>query len=433
MSNERLDVELLTIGDELGRGEIVDTNSSWLAERMTSLGAYVRWRSSVTDDPADMRDAFERATTRARLVVCSGGLGPTDDDRTVDVVSALCGVAPVTDAHHDQRMRARFAERNFRLTPNNERQVRVPEGAAVLRNPTGLAPGFRIAHGRAEIACLPGVPREMKPMFDEGLAPYVAELVGPRQKTVKRAFKLAGIGESHVDHALHGLLASVPGAEAAATLHFRISFPENIVTLVVRHDDEAAAVALLDALEVEVRRRLGDHIYGTGDDTLSIAVGRLLRARGDKLAVAESCTGGLLGQLVTAPAGASDYFVGGTISYANEVKIRELGVRPETLAAHGAVSQEVVQQMAEGARARFATAWALAISGVAGPGGGTPKSRSAPSRSGSPAGRMGMSVARSSGPATASRSAFFRRTRRSTCCIDRSLRKGRADLLGFAA
>src|SRR5581483_5939439 len=155
---QKLDAEVLTIGDELNRGEIVDTNSSWLAERLTELGLHVRWRSSVTDDEPDIAQALEQAAGRARVVVCSGGLGPTDDDRTVDVVARLLGVAPVVDPLHEQKMTARFAERGFRMTPNNLRQVRVPMGAEVLENRKGLAPGFRVQLDKAELFFMPGVP-----------------------------------------------------------------------------------------------------------------------------------------------------------------------------------------------------------------------------------------------------------------------------------
>lgn len=360
-------VEIVTIGDELNRGEITDTNSSWLAERLTALGAHVRWRTSVTDDPADLTAALRQAAARAELVVSSGGLGPTDDDRTVDVVAALAGVAPLQDPAHEHKMRARFAERGFRMTPNNVRQVRVPAGADVLPNRTGLAPGFAVRLGGAELCVLPGVPREMKPMFDGFVAPRVTARVGGA-RPARRTWRVAGMGESHVDHALAGLLDGIPDA----TLHFRIAYPENLVTVVVRRADEAEAAAVLDRLDAEVRARLGDHVYGTGDATLAAVVGQRLAAVGATLAVAESCTGGLVGELLTAAPGASRYFVGGVISYANELKRDLLGVRPETLEAHGAVSEPTVIEMADGVRRVTGATWAIAVSGIAGPDGGTP-------------------------------------------------------------
>ncbi|MCU1278535.1 MAG: competence/damage-inducible protein CinA [bacterium] len=356
-------VEIVTIGDELNRGEIIDTNSSWLAERLTSLGAYVRWRTSVTDDARDMTEALERACARAGVVVTSGGLGPTDDDRTVDVISALAGVAPVQEPAHFDKMRVRYAERGFRLTPNNLRQVRVPAGAEVLANSKGAAPGFGVAVGSARVYSMPGVPREMKAIFDEHVASRVAAAVGGTQP-MKRTWRVAGMGESHVDHALSGLVDGLDGV----TLHYRIAFPENLVTVMVRRDDAAAVVERLDA---EVRARLGDHVYATGDATLAEVVGRRLLADKATLAVAESCTGGLVGQMLTAVPGSSRYFVGGVIAYADELKRALLDVKAETLAQHGAVSEPTVLEMADGARARTGATWAIAVTGIAGPDGGS--------------------------------------------------------------
>ncbi|MFI5290288.1 MAG: competence/damage-inducible protein A [Polyangia bacterium] len=366
---QTFDAEIVTIGDELNRGEIVDTNSSWLAERLTELGAYVRFRTSVTDDPADLAAALRQAAARATWVVCSGGLGPTDDDRTVDVVAGLTGKEPVRDPAHESKMATRYAELGFRITPNNLRQVRVPGGAEVLENRKGAAPGFQVRLGQASLFFMPGVPREMKAIFDDEIRPRLAALIGDGVKTAKRTWRVTGMGESHVDHALAGLIEGLAGA----TLHFRIAYPETLVTVVARRDDEAEARAVLDRLDGEVRSRLGDHCYGTGDEGLAQVVGRLLSEREATLAVAESCTGGMLGQLVTAVAGSSRYFRGGIISYDNEIKERLLGVRKETLAAHGAVSPETVIEMAEGARRALGATHALAISGIAGPGGGTPQ------------------------------------------------------------
>ena len=371
--------EIVTVGDELCRGEIVDTNSAWLAERLTDLGYHVRWRSSTVDDAGDMATALREAAARARVVLCSGGLGPTEDDRTVDVVSSLLGVEPAIDGDHRAKMEARFAERNFAITPNNMRQVRVPTGADVLTNRAGLAPGFHVVlpsdEGDADLFCMPGVPREMKRIFtDEVESRLRAILVASGSAapaTARRVWRVAAMGESHVDHRLRGLLDGPDGPIAGATLHFRISFPENLVTVVVRRATEAEADAVIDALDAEVRARLGDHLYGTGDDSLPVVVGRRLRERGETVALGESCTGGLVGDLLTDVPGSSDYVRGGVISYSNDMKRTLLGVRAETLAAHGAVSAECVREMAEGARRAGGATWGVALSGIAGPGGGT--------------------------------------------------------------
>lgn len=368
--------EIVTIGDELGRGEIVDSNTAWLAEQATALGLHVRYRGGVNDRMDDMLAALRQASGRARVVLVSGGLGPTEDDLTVDAASALCGALPAQEPEHEARMRARFAERGFTLTPNNLRQVRVPTGAQVLPNPAGLAPGFRVEHGGASLFFFPGVPRELKPMFTESAAPLLRALAPAAGWAARRTWRVIGLGESHVDHRLRGVLDEAPaelrGRQARPpTLHFRILFPETLVTVVAAGADEAAAEALLSHLDGALRARLGGAIYSEGQDDLPIVVGRKLRERGQTAAVAESCTGGLLGALLTAVPGSSDYFLGGVISYANEVKQQVLGVRQETLMAHGAVSEACVREMAEGARRLLGATYGLAISGVAGPGGGS--------------------------------------------------------------
>jgi nicotinamide-nucleotide amidase len=364
-----LTAEVLTIGDELNRGEIIDTNSSYLAGQLTELGFHVRWRTSVTDEPADMAEALRTAAGRARVVVCSGGLGPTEDDRTVDVVSQLLGVEAQVDPAHKAKMTSIFTERNFTITPNNLRQVRVPGGARVLHNRKGLAPGFHVQLGSADLFFMPGVPREMKVIYQEGVTIFLQTLLTDGAKAAKRTWRVAGMGESHVDHALTGLLDGI----SDVTLHFRIAYPENLVTVVVRRSDEAEARRVLESVDAEVRRRLAGHLYGTDDETLAGVVGQLLKERGARLSVAESCTGGLLGELITDGAGASQWFVGGAISYSNDLKRSLVGVREETLKAHGAVSRETVIEMAEGANQRFGTQYAIAITGIAGPDGGTPE------------------------------------------------------------
>jgi nicotinamide-nucleotide amidase len=281
----------------------------------------------------------------------------------------MLGVEPEVDPAHEAKMNSVFKERGFRITPNNVRQVRVPGGARVLANRKGLAPGFAVRIGNADCMFMPGVPREMKAIYQEGVTIFLTGLLGDGARPARRTWRVAGMGESHVDHALAGLIDGL----ADATLHFRIAYPENLVTVVIRRSDEAEAQRLLDGIDVEVRRRLGDHLYGTGDDTLATVAGAILKARGGRLAVAESCTGGMLGELLTDGAGASEWFVGGVIAYSNDAKRELLGVREETLAAHGAVSRETSIEMAEGARRRFGASHAIAITGIAGPGGGTPE------------------------------------------------------------
>jgi nicotinamide-nucleotide amidase len=362
--------EILTIGDELTRGEIVDTNSSWLAARLWDLDVTVRWMTSCRDDPDDMRRALTDATGRADVVLCSGGLGPTEDDLTVDVVAALAGVAPVIEPTARAQMEAWLTARGAPVAAIQLRQVRVPEGARVYANRAGLAPGFEVAIGGVPVLCMPGVPRELHAIVEDGVGPRVAGLRDARgapPRIAREIFRVFGRGESQISEACRGVVDGVLGA----SIHYQVKFPETLVKIVVRDPDVAAAQARLADIRSALVTRLGKHLYGTGEAALPVVLGRALTDRGLRIATAESCTGGLIGELITAVPGSSAYFVGGAIVYANDEKVRQLGVRPETLAAHGAVSEACVREMATGALERFGVDLAVATTGVAGPGGGT--------------------------------------------------------------
>jgi nicotinamide-nucleotide amidase len=367
----RTGVEILTIGDEILLGQIVNTNSSWLAQRLHALGHDTRWMTTCSDRPDDIRAALRAAGERAGLVLVTGGLGPTDDDRTVAAVADLCGRGLARDPVALAKLEARYAAAGAVPTPNNLRQAEVPAGSTVLANSVGLAPGFALdLPGGALGLFFPGVPRELKAIFEEEARPRLAQLRPTGDARVARTFRIVGLRESVIDHRLQGLATAGPGG-ARAEVHYRTVFPENHVTIVVAAAAAAAAGALLEQLDAEVRGRLGTHVYGTDDDSLPAAVGRVLRAHQATLALAESCTGGLVGHLVTEVAGASDYFLLGAVTYSNAAKQQLLGVRAETLAAHGAVSEATVREMAEGVRGRAATTLGVAVSGIAGPGGGT--------------------------------------------------------------
>lgn len=362
--------EILTIGDELTRGEIVDTNSAWLAAQLWELDVTVRWKTSCRDDEADLRAALLAASARADLVITSGGLGPTEDDLTCEVVAAAAGVPLTIDEPARARLEAFLAHRGRSVSEVNLRQARVPAGARVHANPAGLAPGFEIPVGGVPVVCLPGVPRELHAIWAAGLGAHVDELrraSGAAPRIVRQVYRVFGRAESQLSEALRDL--PLP---AGASLHYQVKFPETLIKLVVRDPDAAAARARFDELERAVRGRIGAWIYGTGDDALPLVTGRALLAAGVKVAVAESCTGGLVGALLTELPGSSGYFVGGAIAYANGEKVRQLGVRPETLDGEGAVSEATVIEMARGARARTGADLAVAVSGIAGPDGGSP-------------------------------------------------------------
>jgi nicotinamide-nucleotide amidase len=268
-------------------------------------------------------------------------------------------------------MKQRFSTHGFELTPNNLRQVRVPTGAEALPNGAGIAPGFRINLGGADGYFMPGVPREMNKIFADEVTPRLArrlaELsVGPR---AVRTWHVYGMGESHIDHRLAGLLDHIPDA----TLHFRTAAPENHVKVIVRDPDPGRAKELLEKIDADLRKRIGAGIYGVDDDTFPAAVGRALAGHPSTLALAESCTAGMAGELLTTVPGSSAYFRGGVMAYSNEIKQQVLNVKPETMATFGAVSEPVAREMAEGAQKMCGSTLAVGITGIAGPGGGTPE------------------------------------------------------------
>jgi len=394
--------EILTIGDELCRGEIVDTNSSHLAARLWDLAITTRWMTSCNDDEADIATALAQAVGRADLVVCSGGLGPTEDDLTVDVVSGLLGVPPVIDEPSRARLEAWFTQRVLPsvgagagagtpvITDILLRQVRVPVGARVQPNPAGLAPGFEIQLRGVPVLCLPGFPREIQAILEAGMERRFAELreaTGTAPQIARRIYRAFGRGESQISQACRGMIDGVPGA----SIHYQVKFPEILVKLVVRDRDGAAAERALAELDAQVRDRLRGYLYGDGDETLIERTVRRLIEAGKTVATAESCTGGMLGEMLTRRPGSSRTFLGGAITYANAEKVRQLGVREATLASHGAVSEETAREMAQGARERFGADLAVAVSGIAGPDGGTPDK---------PVGTVWLALAGSAGVAT---------------------------------
>jgi nicotinamide-nucleotide amidase len=361
---------LLAIGDEVLRGEVGNTNAAFLSERLFEAGFEIAEHVVVSDEPGAIREALVRLRADMDVVVATGGLGPTEDDRTVDVVADLLGTGTVADQPSLDAMKKRFATHGFELTPNNLRQVRVPVGATAMLNAAGIAPGFVVRLGAAEAYFLPGVPREMEKMFLDEAMPRLGRLMSEQggPPPAVRTWHVYGMGESHIDHRLAGLLTGIEGA----TLHFRTSNPVNHVKVVVRNGDAEQARATLERIDAELRKRIGPGIYAIDGESFPAAVAKALKAQGATLAFAESCTGGLAGELVTSEAGASTFFRGSVVAYADEVKVNVLGVKPETLADFGAVSEPAAREMAEGAKRVCGSSVAVAVTGVAGPEGGSP-------------------------------------------------------------
>ncbi|HMC55297.1 MAG TPA: competence/damage-inducible protein A [Gemmatimonadaceae bacterium] len=374
MSDRGATVELITIGDELLLGFTLDSNGAYIARKLADIGVAVARRASVGDTLNAIVAVVSEALDRTGAVITTGGLGPTDDDLTRDAVALAFGRALVLDEAHMEWMRERWRKRFGRELPgSNRRQALIPEGARKLDNRHGSAPGVYIEDDRGRwLVMLPGVPREARGMTDDTLIPLLREKVGPAAGAVirSRTLRTTGIGESLLADKLEAD-AAVRDAKAAGSMAYLPGVDGTDLRVTVHGADEREADDALDRVAMALRNCAGEYIYGEATDDMARVLLDRCRARHVRLSVAESCTGGLLGARLTSIAGSSDVFVGGVIAYANEVKVRDLGVQEHLIAEHGAVSEQVVRAMATGASQKFGTDVALAITGVAGPGGGT--------------------------------------------------------------
>lgn len=356
--------EIVTIGDELLSGETVDTNSNYLDGVLEQWGYRVARHTTVADEEVAIAAAIGDAAHRVSLVIVSGGLGPTEDDLTMAAFARALGCALRLDTPTLEYIQARFRRFGREMTPNNRRQAMVPEHGEVLKNEAGTAPGFCGHLGSAAVYLLPGVPREVRWLVEHVLAP---RLDRGRPTIFRRTLKVAGIGESHLETLV---LPVVDSFRDRVLFGYRALAGENHIKLSVR-DSAADPHSLLDQAEAAVRGVLADRIYGIDQDELPTVVGRMLHENRWTLAIAESCTGGLIASMLTEIPGASSYFLGGVVTYADDAKMEWLGVDPSLLAAHGAVSELVARAMAEGTRNRLGATWGLSATGIAGPGGGS--------------------------------------------------------------
>jgi len=366
-SSER--VAILSTGDEVVEGRTVDTNASYIADRVASLGFDVVVKITVGDYPDRLEWAWQRALEQADIVISTGGLGPTADDLTNETLARVAGVDLVLDQEQADAIRSLFERVGRAMPENNRKQAMLPAGCEVIANALGTAPGYRLVvpdGSRRPVALvLPGVPREMKAMLDEQVLPWMAGRIGADYVVRSRTFQTFGMSESALDEAVAGLIA-----EEEARVAFRASFPQISLRLTTAGTIDEVTVRL-EELGARVAGRLGAAIYAEGDATMEAVVGDLLRQGGRTLATAESCTGGLIGSRITDVAGSSDYYVGGLVAYSNAVKQALLGVSKTTLAMFGAVSEETACEMAIGVRKATGADIGLATTGIAGPGGGS--------------------------------------------------------------
>jgi competence/damage-inducible protein CinA-like protein len=356
-------VAILSTGDELTTGKVVDTNSAHIAERLFSLGLEVVAVLKVGDTKERLLWALDEALRRGDLVIGTGGLGPTADDLTTAMVAEYFGVGLRTDQAVADALKRRFEARGFPWTENNLKQAVFPEGAAIVPNPVGTAPGFRIERDGKTLIWLSGVPREMAAMLKESVLSWVAAASGAGEVSVA-TFKINGLTESKLDD-----LVKPIALPPEARFSFRAHFPDLTLKLTLRGGSDSAEK--FTELSTQIRQALGAHIYAEGDVTLEEIVGKLLREKRWSLALAESCTGGVIAARITRIPGSSEYFKSSVVSYSNASKVHFLGVKQTTLDEHGAVSRETAIEMAEGALRASAADIAISTTGVAGPGGGS--------------------------------------------------------------
>lgn len=355
---------ILSIGDELVTGQTVDTNSAFLSRELSLRGIRVVEHHTVGDDVAEVSSAIRRLASRSQCVLVTGGLGPTEDDLTRQGLAEAMGCELVLNEESLRQIEEYFARRGWAMAQANRVQAMLPTGAKGMKNELGTAPGIRATVGEAEVFVLPGVPYEMQQMFREQVASALGD---GRRVILHRTVHTFGLGESTLSERIADLMAR----GANPTVGTTVSAGMVSIRITSRATSREAAEQSADRVVKELRDRLGDLIVAEDDETLAQVVGRLLQERSATLSVAESCTGGLLGEMITAVAGSSGYFLGGVIAYANEVKQSALAVDAKLLTDHGAVSEPVAAAMADGGRERLGSDFCLAITGVAGPGGGS--------------------------------------------------------------
>ncbi len=363
-----MDAEIIAVGSELLTPYRLDTNSLYLTEKLNALGIEVRFKTVVGDDPERLAAVFRTAIRRSGLVILTGGLGPTEDDVNRDVVADVLGRRLIEVPEIRQRIQERFVSLGRSMAKNNLRQALVPDGAEWLVNEQGTAPGIWLEQNGVTIVLLPGPPGELRALFEAQCRPRL-ERIAPKERIRTRVLKVVGLPESEVDERIAPIYTAYKNP--ATTL---LATPGAIeVHLRARAASDAEAEALLAELGDKIELALGDHIFSTRGESLEEVVGTRLLMKEKTVAVAESCTGGLLSERLTRTPGSSNFFLGGAVCYSNELKTKMAGVPQTLIEENGAVSKPVAQALAEGIRKRTGASLGVGITGVAGPGGGTPE------------------------------------------------------------
>jgi nicotinamide-nucleotide amidase len=359
--------EIIATGTELITGQVADCNARYTARRLFEAGFEVARITTVGDKSPLIREVLDQALSRSQFIVITGGLGPTEDDVTLPAAALALNRRLVV---HEALLACIKRCLGARQIPWEERYAGlalIPEGAQLL-DPDGMACGFAVKYENVRLYFLPGVPQEMRRLFDDFVLPNLVEWAKPEEHWVRRTLRLFGISEAQ----LQGIICRIPGFQQGVAVGYYPQFPETHLSLTVRGENRGALDATLDRLTETLAQKVGEVLLGPEDVTLEELVGRLLKERGLTLAVAESCTGGLIGHRLTEVPGSSDYFLGGVVSYSNEAKQDLVRVPAEVLAQKGAVSPETARDMAKGVRETFRADVGLAVTGIAGPSGGSP-------------------------------------------------------------
>ncbi|MDO8462579.1 MAG: competence/damage-inducible protein A [Deltaproteobacteria bacterium] len=358
-------IEVITIGDEILSGNIVDTNFAWLGEKLWSAGYQLHWHSSVRDEPEDITKALLAAVGRSDVALVTGGLGPTTDDITLEVAAKAFGLPLILQPTALRMIEERFQKIGRVMTPNNKKQALLPKGSTMISNSVGTAPGCQLTFKKTEFFFVPGVPREMKEQFQETIFPWIEKNDKEKRKFVQKVLRCFGKPEATIGQELEGI--NLTGIDLA----YRVSFPEILLKISAWGKTTTTIAKRVEEVEKEIRKRLGVIVYGEGEESFAAVVGQLLAAKKKTVAVAESCTGGFLASLITDVPGSSNYFERGVVSYSNESKSDLLKVPPALIQTFGAVSSEVASAMAIGIRKSSGATYGIGITGIAGPEGGS--------------------------------------------------------------
>ncbi len=358
-------VEIISVGSELVCGQIRDLNAPFAASKLTELGFNVINQSIVGDNPQDLRLALQTASERANLVIITGGLGPTMDDITRETVADFCDVKLITDDGSVNHIESLIKSAHSHKYINNLKQAMIPESGIVIHNSTGTAQGFLVSTSQSSIICLPGVPAEMTLMFEDWVIPYILRESDDRREKCTRVINTFGMSESILDEKTREIIQPVEHLSYSTLVN------DGIVSIRITVSDveEKKAISILNEIEENICMELGKFVFSKGEDTLEDTISKLLKKHSTTLAVAESCTGGLVSNLLTNVQGSSDFFSGGIVSYSNKAKKDLLNVSAKLIEKYGVISAEVAKAMAHGVRERIQTDIGLAVTGIAGPAG----------------------------------------------------------------